>query len=660
MTTTTTTTTRHCREVTQVTRIPVSLNDPNYFCNKSWTVSYNMNTKSWISFHSYIPNWYIGENNFFYSGINGCCEDFDFIATTIGTTTTTTSTTTIAPPTTTTTTSTSTTTTSTTSTTTTSTTSTTTTTTTAYVCQRPEDLNNYQLATGYTIESDPEVSFVSTGSQEEACSAEDFILSYTAVDPPIRVDFILAQGESITIGQLLYLGWIETDCTLVPDGWYFTEDMLYSHLVFHVVGGVIVEITPCDATTTTSTTSTTITTTTIMPDVNCGDEVFYDNDGVYEHVYLVDLGTDTGTTFLYFEADVIPDRYIVEWNGSQVIDTGYHGLPIYDFGGLNRGIFNLGLIGKNDPVTGNPYPDMGTYPDDGYPRVDLPTDGWESFSKSAGSPDSAEVHIYSPINDSIGRFTLFCPGISTTTTTTTGIIVESSTVLFNDSDNPSKVYAYYPDTTDSVLLDVPLVPDFEVDIAHTANKLWLLGSGVPVEWDITLSPFSASYNRVISGGLFNSPGLGAIDDTTLIGISGDKVYEVNITVNPATNTEKFSMIPGRSISGDYLLTTTGKFIVTNYVSPYEVYITQYDYSTGDVEVDIEITPTISSPYGIYEYDGDIFIADGSGQLYMIDKDYPYGLTLVDTLPYYINGASQLPSYLTVHFSTTTTTTTIAP
>ena len=52
----------------------VSLTDQQYFCNKSWTLSFNMNTKSWISFHSYIPNFYIAENNFFYSGINEGCD----------------------------------------------------------------------------------------------------------------------------------------------------------------------------------------------------------------------------------------------------------------------------------------------------------------------------------------------------------------------------------------------------------------------------------------------------------------------------------------------------------------------------------------------------------------------------------------------------------
>lgn len=52
----------------------VKVTDPEYFCNKSWTLSYHMNIQSWVSFHSYIPNWYIAENNFFYSGINGGCN----------------------------------------------------------------------------------------------------------------------------------------------------------------------------------------------------------------------------------------------------------------------------------------------------------------------------------------------------------------------------------------------------------------------------------------------------------------------------------------------------------------------------------------------------------------------------------------------------------
>jgi len=73
----------------------LELTDTNYFCNKSWTLSFNMNTMSWVSFHSYIPNFYIAENNFFYSGINESCDLEAIVAEEVPTTTTTT--TTVAP-----------------------------------------------------------------------------------------------------------------------------------------------------------------------------------------------------------------------------------------------------------------------------------------------------------------------------------------------------------------------------------------------------------------------------------------------------------------------------------------------------------------------------------------------------------------------------------
>jgi hypothetical protein len=82
-----------CCNGTEIIRKQVYLTDLEYFCNKSWTLSFNVNTKSWVSFHSYIPNWYIAENNFFYSGLNDCCADFDaIVANPVENTTTTTTT----------------------------------------------------------------------------------------------------------------------------------------------------------------------------------------------------------------------------------------------------------------------------------------------------------------------------------------------------------------------------------------------------------------------------------------------------------------------------------------------------------------------------------------------------------------------------------------
>ena len=52
------------------TIIPVDLADETYFCNKSWTIGYSPLTKSWISYYSFIPNYYIGHEAYFQSGIN--------------------------------------------------------------------------------------------------------------------------------------------------------------------------------------------------------------------------------------------------------------------------------------------------------------------------------------------------------------------------------------------------------------------------------------------------------------------------------------------------------------------------------------------------------------------------------------------------------------
>lgn len=49
----------------------ISLQDTNYFCNRSFTASFSFITNSWIGFHSYLPNYYVGTGTDFLSGING-------------------------------------------------------------------------------------------------------------------------------------------------------------------------------------------------------------------------------------------------------------------------------------------------------------------------------------------------------------------------------------------------------------------------------------------------------------------------------------------------------------------------------------------------------------------------------------------------------------
>lgn len=48
----------------------VKVGDPEYFYDRSWTLSYSFKTNSWISFHSFAPNYYVAHGIFFQSGIN--------------------------------------------------------------------------------------------------------------------------------------------------------------------------------------------------------------------------------------------------------------------------------------------------------------------------------------------------------------------------------------------------------------------------------------------------------------------------------------------------------------------------------------------------------------------------------------------------------------
>jgi hypothetical protein len=48
----------------------IQLTNTEYFLNYSFTASYDLRHQQWISLHTYIPNYYVGEANYFYSGVN--------------------------------------------------------------------------------------------------------------------------------------------------------------------------------------------------------------------------------------------------------------------------------------------------------------------------------------------------------------------------------------------------------------------------------------------------------------------------------------------------------------------------------------------------------------------------------------------------------------
>jgi hypothetical protein len=308
-------------------RTQVFLDDRDFFCNKSWTISFNFNTKSWVSFHSYIPNFYIAENNFFYSGINGCCDSIDgevsfkaLVGEIDKTPPTTTSTTTIQKPPIT------------------STTSTTmvpldcqlegeviTTdcelegeayitvppTTTTTICARPFTVQGYQFITGYINDDSDDI--ITTNSFEEACSGislfnnEEVLFTFTSI--PVSL-------SAFEIGQIVYENILDTSCNTIPDGWYYTGESAVSETTYHVVNGIIVDIVNCSCGTIT-------TTTTIQPVVNeCCNTIVGTNDSLFVinqdfsivdlnvHEYTSSEGIAISNTLLWS----IDNVEIKEWN----------------------------------------------------------------------------------------------------------------------------------------------------------------------------------------------------------------------------------------------------------------------------------------------------------------------------------------------------------
>ena len=281
----TTSTTTTFRQTPAPIRV-ISLNDETYFCNKSWTMSFDFNSQSWISFHSYLPNFYIGENNFYYSGINGCCStnakpNLEVIAgpikkATINTTTTTTTGDPLF---------------------TTTTTSTTlkdcemdngffiptkcdligtgiitvppTTTTTK--CARPSTVVEEVIFEGYQIVGQSPV--ISSGNAKDACDAAGFVTltsNIQATTSTLPITFTIQVNYRLEVGQQAFLG-DDGDCTPAPDGWYWTNETYGSNnSVFQIYNGIISDMYDC------SCVQTTTTTTTAVPFIEECDTILFD------------------------------------------------------------------------------------------------------------------------------------------------------------------------------------------------------------------------------------------------------------------------------------------------------------------------------------------------------------------------------------------------
>jgi len=111
----------------------------------------------------------------------------------------------------------------------------------------------------------------------------------------------------------------------------------------------------------------------------CNEQVVAGAEGYQE--YVIQLGTETGTVYLNYDALSVPDRFVVEYDGVEVIDTGYRGADSF-----NDQLADLGL-----------------------PPVEGPGEGSAGFNKLSPTPTIAIVKIYAPLEGTAWQFTLTCP-----------------------------------------------------------------------------------------------------------------------------------------------------------------------------------------------------------------------------------------------------------
>jgi hypothetical protein len=251
----------------------------------------------------------------------------------------------------------------------------------------------------------------------------------------------------------------------------------------------------------------------------------------------------------------------------------------------------------------------------------------------------------------------------TVTPSATPVIVDCSTyVVFNTGTTISK-YDINTNTLTPLTFPNPLLIG---DVANSYGRFWTTSVAPPyelTEYSIIPTPFSAAYNKTLNYS-FELNGLVAKDNTTLISTrldpgSSSIVVEFNVSGGNGSNLvviDKFSL-PGtnRNLGGDLAyLPTTDKLFVSSAGGGIN-WLTQFDYTTGSVEYDIDITLSIGSNYGLSSKDGYVYIYAYDGSVYRVDSMSVPTFTLVQTTTAGINAASSDPSCAIVPTPTPTPT-----
>lgn len=124
----------------------------------------------------------------------------------------------------------------------------------------------------------------------------------------------------------------------------------------------------------------------VAPVTTCNTQLSYSGGETFPSEYNITLGSTTGVVTLTFDAQDIPDKFIIEYDGAEVINTGYRGLTIYQ-GDLNSALAAKGLSPESITSPGN---------------------GTATFTKST-TTTTATLKVFSPLPSTVWTATLSCP-----------------------------------------------------------------------------------------------------------------------------------------------------------------------------------------------------------------------------------------------------------
>lgn len=211
--------------------------------------------------------------------------------------------------------------------------------------------------------------------------------------------------------------------------------------------------------------------------------------------------------------------------------------------------------------------------------------------------------------------------------------------LYYDTLNFIESYDFNTNTSSGTLL-FPNFPNITGGtgeargITNTNDRFWISGMDSVTsitEYNLVISPFSATYSRTIDLTGITASSIAAIDNNTLVAVDGftDDIYELDITTSPAIETYLFSMtgsVSGSANNNIYLSTLNKLFVVGSSTST----VQQYVYPTGTLEVDQSYTLSAGTPYAIIQNSSDLYLLTSISDVYQIQLTSPYTLTYTQT------------------------------